>query len=191
MHIGVTPVDRPNFLSAPVSGHRSATCDPVLPLMKDCHLTRTANVPSVGSGHFLEEIPCDEFTFVLNREAFPTSVVEVDALSRAVRGQHRVDASAKIFIISDREINSAYFRGLQDLHPGVKIMSHKSCRKSLFLFSWDFFNVDPEQVFFGRWGNSFGDIAIPLSTTFPRARPSLHNRFRISCCGLPTRLTVC
>jgi hypothetical protein len=84
--LGVTPVDRADFVSVPVSGHHSATCDPVLPLMKDCHLTRIANVPLMGFGPFLEEIFHDKFRFVINHETFPTSVVEANALSLTVRG---------------------------------------------------------------------------------------------------------
>jgi hypothetical protein len=82
----VTPVDRADFVSVPVSGYRSATCNQILPLMKDYHLTRIVNVPLVGFDPFLEEISHDKFRFVINHKTFPTSVIEANALSLTVRG---------------------------------------------------------------------------------------------------------
>jgi hypothetical protein len=121
---------------------------------------------------FLGAISHEESTFVLNCETSPTSIVWASAISLTVRGQLRVHTSATIFLISDREINSTDSHDLQKLRSGVKVISQKWCLKSLFLLSWNFCNVGSEQDFFGLWGSSFGDIAMPLSTPFPRACPS-------------------
>jgi hypothetical protein len=120
--IGITAVDRSGFVAVSAGRHRSATCDPGLRRLKECHLTRTANVAPEGFGPFAEAVPHTKFTFVINHETFPTSAVDGKALSPAVRGQLRVDTSATTFTFSDREISSVGFRNVREFLSGMKIV---------------------------------------------------------------------
>jgi hypothetical protein len=87
IRIGVSVIDRTGFLSIPLSVPRSTTRDSAVQVITNCDLTITTTIPFPRVRSLLEAMPRREFTFVINRKAFPSSFLEAIVLSPAVREQ--------------------------------------------------------------------------------------------------------
>jgi hypothetical protein len=95
-------------------------------------LTMTTADPLMGLRLLQEGIPRDEFTFIINHKAFPTSAIEAMALSPALGEQLQVDARRRRFIICDREIDSANFFLFKTSFQGWKLFSKARIRNHSF-----------------------------------------------------------
>jgi hypothetical protein len=85
------------------------------------------------------------------------------------------------FVIFDSEIDSSDFTSLQNLLSGEEITLQKSHQKSLVLLSRQLCNVGFEQLFFGQWSDSVGDISVTLSNGFTaRSRVDFQSASHVS-----------
>lgn len=135
------------FMSVSSSESCSIIHDSSGPMMENYDLTTTPPIFLLDGGSLLEGIPQDDFTFVINRTTFTTSIVNVIALSPTVRELYQVDACTNSFVINDPEIYTTDFSSLQCLLSRSKVIFQKLHQKSLLLFSQQLSNSDLELLF--------------------------------------------